>query len=188
MRDARAQAFVAEMMVDLCATAAARRAGYSPTTAARMACELMADPEVQAQLNRAFAERQQRVIGDADFVLRRLMEHAGADMADIYSESGELLPMREWPLIWRQGLVVGVEHATIPGTEVRITKVRLADRTKLLELLGKHVKVNAFEERHQHQHEAGSTLAGLLKQLAVGGGAAVALPVSSRPSDDEAAG
>ena len=73
-----------------------------------------------------------------------------ADIADLYDDNGALFPVEEWPLIWRQGLVAGVETETKTnedGTaETIVTKIKFADRTRRLELLGKHIKVNAFQD------------------------------------------
>ncbi len=87
---------------------------------------------------------------DSDDVLRRLSDEVQADIADLYDDNGALFPVEEWPLIWRQGLVAGVETETKTnedGTaETVVTKIKFADRTRRLELLGKHIKVNAFQD------------------------------------------
>ncbi len=45
----------------------------------------------------------------ADWVLTRLTAEAEADLTDLYAVDGELKPVRDWPLIWRQGLVSGLD-------------------------------------------------------------------------------
>ncbi len=96
--------------------------------------------------------RSERTKIDADWVLTRLTHEAMADLADLYTENGELRPVAEWPLIWRQGLVSGldVDEDIQGGTKVgQVTKVRLSDRIRRLELIGKHVNVQAFAERKE---------------------------------------
>ena len=77
-------------------------------------------------------------------------------MADLYDANGNLLPIRDWPMVFRKGLVVGVEVAAERdgrGDDATVTivrKIKLQDRTKTVELIGKHVTVGAFRERVEH--------------------------------------
>lgn len=151
--------FVKEYLVDLNATQSAIRAGYSEKTAKQQGQRLLTNVDVSAALSAAQAERSKRVEIDADWVLRRLAEEAQADVADLYNDDGGLKPVKEWPLIWRQGLVAGldVEEITVEGTFIgNVRKLKLSDRIKRLELIGKHVGVQAF--RDQVQHSGGITL------------------------------
>lgn len=66
------EAFVREYLIDLCATKAAERVGYSGKHVKKTACELMAKPEIQAAIAKAQAERAERVDDSADEVLRDL--------------------------------------------------------------------------------------------------------------------
>jgi Terminase small subunit. len=66
--------------------------------------------------------------------------------------------VRDWPLIWRQGLVAGVEaieeFETIDGerrTIGMVRKIKLSDRIKRIELIGKHVDVQAFKDQVEHK-------------------------------------
>jgi hypothetical protein len=38
-----------------------------------------------------------------------LVDEAEADLADLYDDDGNLLPIHDWPKIWRQGLVQGMD-------------------------------------------------------------------------------
>lgn len=87
-------------------------------------------------------------------MLRRLVAEAEADLADLYDGRGDLKPIEEWPEIWRQGLVAGVEIDALyegAGDDRRqvgfVKKIRLSDRLRRLELIGKHVRVNAFQDQ-----------------------------------------
>lgn len=149
------QRFVEEYLIDLNATQAATRAGYSARTANEQGARLLANVSVRSAIEEAQAARSERTGIDADWVLRRLASDAGADLADLYFESGELRPVHEWPVVWRTGLVAGIETVQErDGVDkegnpnwVTVRKVKLADRTRLVELLGKHVGVQAFKER-----------------------------------------
>jgi len=152
----KAERFVQEYLCDLNATQAAIRAGYSPRTAAAAASRLLSKVNVRSLVEKAAAARSERTQIDADWVLRRLQGEAEADMADLYDANGNLLPIRDWPMVFRKGLVVGVEVAAERdgrGDDATVTivrKIKLQDRTKTVELIGKHVTVGAFRERVEH--------------------------------------
>lgn len=158
------QRFVDEYLIDLNATQAAIRAGYAAKYADRQAWQLMENSRVKAAILSHSAKREEKAGIDAAWVLKRLAAEAEADVADLYGDDGQLLPVKEWPLIWRQGLVAGVEieEISVEGVKMgEIKKVRLSDRVKRLELIGKHVRVNAFQEIVQHKG-----LEGLAERLA----------------------
>lgn len=142
--------FVEEYLVDLNATQAAIRAGYSAKTANPQAARLLADVSVKTAISEARGKRSERTTIDADWVLRRLAEEAEADLADLYTEEGGLKPVHQWPKIWRKGLVAGVDVETLKedgGVIGHVRKLKLSDRTKRLELIGKHVGVQAFRDQ-----------------------------------------
>lgn len=146
--------FVQEYLKDLNATQAALRAGYSAKTAYAQGQRLLKHVEVQRALSGQMTARSERVQIDADWMLRRLGEDVEADMADLYNESGAIKPIHEWPPVWRKGLVAGVEaieERDDTGKVIGVVrKVKLADRSKLKEMLGRHVDVQAFKDRVEH--------------------------------------
>ena len=151
------QRFVEEYLVDLNATQAAIRAGYSPKTAYSVACENLTKPEITAAVAAAKAERSQRTQVDADWVLKRLHRDATANIADLFDEQGRMLAPDKWPEAWRQGLVVGVESFEEYGFEDgvkrpvgMVRKLKLAERSKYVEMIGRHVDVAAFRDKVQH--------------------------------------
>lgn len=150
---AKQQRFVSEFLLDLNGTQAAIRAGYSPRSAQEQASQMLARADIKAAVDAAKLKRSAELEIDAAWVLKRLAVEAEADLADIFNDNGDLKQVEEWPLIWRQGLVAGVEiEALFEGMgEDRIQighvkKIRLSDRLRRLELIGKHVCVNAFQE------------------------------------------
>ncbi|MGX1353382.1 phage terminase small subunit [Bradyrhizobium elkanii] len=147
--------FVEEYLRDLNATQAAIRAGYSAKTAGDQGAQLIAKPHILAAIEAAKGARSAETKIDAAWVLKRLAVEADADMADLYFENGAIKPVHEWPKIWRQGLVAGVEHVEIKDAEGNATgdhvvKIKVSDRVRRLELIGKHVNVNAFQEQVNH--------------------------------------
>lgn len=151
--------FVEEYLVDLNGTQAAIRAGYSARTAESQASRLLRNVKVLDAVAAAQAERSERTAIDAEWVLRRLAMEAEADLGDLYDAEGTLKPIAQWPLIWRQGLVAGidVEEIRVEGVTIgNVRKLKLSDRVKRLELIGKHVDVNAFKENLDHRSSDGS--------------------------------
>lgn len=142
--------FVEEYLVDLNATQAAIRAGYSAKTAYSQGERLLSHVEVAAAILEAKRGRSERTNVNADWLLDRLATESVADLADLYREDGSVKPVHEWPLIWRQGLVAGVEVERIGEGAGTITKLKISDRIKRLELIGKHIDVQAFKERIEH--------------------------------------
>lgn len=143
--------FCEEYIVDLNATQAAIRAGYSRHSASEIGYENLNKPQIIERIEFAKANRSATTAIDAAWVLTRLAEEAAADVGDIYDDDGALLPVAEWPLIWRQGLITGIDIEVIrapDGTEMGIVKkIKISDRVKRLELIGRHVSVKAFEDR-----------------------------------------
>lgn len=73
------QRFIEEYLVDLNATAAAIRAGYSAKTAKTQACEMLAIPEVAAAVKAAQDARSKRTEITQDMVLQEFWAIATAD-------------------------------------------------------------------------------------------------------------
>ncbi|QND53471.1 terminase small subunit [Phyllobacterium sp. 628] len=147
--------FVDEYLIDLNATQAAIRAGYAANGAEVTGSKLLRNPKVMAAINARKDKRSEAVQVDAEYVLKRLHDENEADVADLFNkETGEVLPVHEWPLIFRKGLVQGIETEQLyegHGKERKWIgtkyKVRLDSRIKRTELIGKHVRVNAFSEQ-----------------------------------------
>lgn len=142
--------FVEEYLLDLNASQAAKRAGSKAKNLTVAGAEFLANPNVYAAIDAAKSERSEKTQIDAAWVLKRLAEEAEADVNDLYDDDGKMKPVKEWPKIWRQGLVAGIKtHVSEDG--VAIIDVKLSDRIRRLELIGKHVRVNAFQEVVQHK-------------------------------------
>src|SRR5262249_16328698 len=108
--------------------------------------------DVRARVEELQAERNERLEIDSDHVLRRLAEEVDADAADLYGPDGTLLPVAQWPLAWRRGLVSSIRtvelyqrDATGKNVAVGVMKdVVLVDRARRLELLGRDIRVGGF--------------------------------------------
>lgn len=141
--------FCREYLIDLNATQAAIRAGYSAKTANRTASENLSKPDVQSRIAELKAQRNDLVGINATYVLNRLVEIDQMDVLDILTSTGELKSVAEWPKVWRttiSGLEV-MEMASEGNTAALLKKIKWPDKAKNLELLGKHISVQAFKEQ-----------------------------------------
>lgn len=130
---------VDEFLIDLDAKNAAIRAGYSPKTAAKASEWIRRDnptkPKLRAEIDRRLAERSRRTGVTADRVLMELAKIAFANMGDIVDlDTGEYLPDAKAADI---AAISTVKIRQTPSTTER--EIRLADRNKALELLGRHL-------------------------------------------------
>ncbi|MFY3802784.1 terminase small subunit, partial [Escherichia coli] len=85
---------------------------------------------------------------DAAYVLRRLVEIDQMDVLDILLQNGELKPIKDWPKVWRTTLSgMDVVEMVSADSAALLKKIKWSDKVKNLELLGKHVSVQAFKEQ-----------------------------------------
>lgn len=139
--------FAREYLKDLNATQAAIRAGYSEKTANEQASRLLANVKVQNRIGELKHKRNEQISIDAAYVLRRLTEIDQMDVADILLANGEVKPIHEWPKVWRTTLS-GIDVTEMAGDSAGLLKkIKWPDKVKNLELLGKHVTVQAFREQ-----------------------------------------
>ncbi|MCS7523261.1 terminase small subunit [Pseudomonas aeruginosa] len=142
---AKQRRFVAEYLLDLNATQAAIRAGYSKNRASEIGYQLLQKPDITSAIQAAMKERAERTRSDADYVVRRLEEIDQMDLLDIVNDDLTLRPLSQWPKAWRQFLS-GIEIAELfegRGDDRRIAgvlrKIKWPDKLRNLELLSRHV-------------------------------------------------
>lgn len=141
--------FVQEYLVDLNATAAAIRAGYSKKTANRIASENLSKPDIQIAIQEAQKARQERTEITQDMVIRECARLAFFDVRKMFDENGKPLDISQ---------LDNDTAAALTGLDVQdvyefedgqkefagyVKKYKMADKLKALELLGRHV--GAFE-------------------------------------------
>lgn len=143
------QRFVEEYLIDLNATQAAIRAGYSEKTARDIGCENLAKPNIAKAIEEAQNKRQEQTQIDAAYVLKRLVEIDQMDVLDIMDDQMKIRPVNEWPKVWRQ-YVVNLENLELSDGEGCFKKIKWPDKVKNLELLGRHVSVGAFKDKVEH--------------------------------------
>ncbi len=120
--------FVEEYLVDLNATKAAIRAGYSEKSARQIGAETLHKPEVAQAVSKALSARSARTGIDQDWVLTRLVENAER-------------ALQSKPVLDRKGAATGVYA------------YQGAVANKALELLGRHLGMFKDNSALAYDHE-----------------------------------
>jgi len=133
--------FIDEYLIDLNATQAAIRAGYSQKTAFSIGVENLRKPLIQAELQKAMKRRQERTEITADRVLKEYARIAFSDVRKLYDRYGELLDVPDLDDDTAAALVgLDVVREDSRGDTVTYTKkYKMADKLRALEMLGRHL-------------------------------------------------
>lgn len=134
----RQQQFVDEYLIDLNATQAAIRAGYSVKTANEQGSQLLAKLSIQQAIAEKMAERSRRTGVNQDRVVLELAKIAFVKLTDIIDEKGKIKDTAtEDDLACLEGYKYKYSD-TDSGYSVE-REVKLSSKMKALELLGKHL-------------------------------------------------
>lgn len=134
----RQQQFVDEYLIDLNATQAAIRAGYSVKTAQEQSSRLLSNVMVQKAIAEKMAERSRRTGVNQDRVVLELAKIAFVKLTDIIDEKGKIKDTAtEDDLACLEGYKYKYSD-TDTGYSVE-REVKLSSKMKALELLGKHL-------------------------------------------------
>lgn len=138
--NARQSAFVREYLVDLNATQAAIRAGYSERTAHSQGPRLLENVGVKAAIAKAIKERANKVELTAERVLKEAARLALYDVRKLYRDDGSLVPITELD----DDIAAAIVGIDVVTTDTALTsetthRYRLADKNNALERLFKHL-------------------------------------------------
>ena len=127
--------FVEEYLIDLNATQAAIRAGYSPDTAGSIGAENLKKPEIKSRIDKAMAERSKRTGINQDRVLQELARIGFAKITDVVDpDTAKIRPdASDDDLACIQSIKIKPNEF---GTE---REVKLYDKKSALVDLGKHL-------------------------------------------------
>lgn len=169
---AKQRCFVDEYMIDLNATQAAIRSGYSAATANRIAAQLLAKPHVAAAIAEAQAEQAARTGITADRVLKELAKIGFSDIRkavnwkpfvteiEVDEDTGEAKMA-----VVNQVQVVASDEiddetaaaiSEISQTDKGGLKVKLHDKRAALVDIGKHLGM--FVDKHEHSGPGGGPI------------------------------
>lgn len=128
--------FIEEYLMDLNATQAAIRAGYSPDTAKAIGCENLTKPDIRAHIDRAMAERSKRTGVNADRVVQELAKIAFVNATEVIDP--KTATVREDALPEDTAAIQSVKVKTF-GEDGLEREIKMADKLKALEMLGRHL-------------------------------------------------
>ena len=143
------QRFCDEYLIDMNATRAALRAGYTQATA--MNGQLMEMPKIQAYLKERTTEASKKLQVSHETLLGELMKVAFANMGDYFGDDGKIKPMQDIvddkkSAIWSLKVSEGKYGTTL--------QLRLHNKLAALEKIAKHIKFYEVEQKQPEPQEA----------------------------------
>lgn len=130
--------FVEEYLIDLNATQACIRAGYSPKYADREGHKLVENSRVSEAIAESMAERSRRTGINQDRIVQELARIAFVKITDVVDSDGEInTNASDDDLACIESYKVEDSDSVNGSSSKR--EVKLASKIKALELLGKHV-------------------------------------------------
>ncbi len=132
------QRFVDEYLIDLNATQAAVRAGYSVKTADKQGYQLLEKTRVSEAISEKMAERSRRIGVNQDRVVQELARIAFVRMTDVVGPDGRIKDDACGDDLSCIESIRYKKSDTDTGSSVE-REVRISPKMKALELLGKHL-------------------------------------------------
>lgn len=131
--------FVDEYLIDLNATQAAIRAGYSVKTAREQASQNLTKLNIQQEISEKMAERSKRTGVNQDRIVLELAKIAFVNAADVIDSDDATI--KAGATADDTAAIQSVKVKVIPTKEGEGVEreIRLNDKLKALELLGKHL-------------------------------------------------
>lgn len=145
--------FVAEYLIDLNATQAATRAGYSARTANEQGARLLANVSVRAALQDAMKARSARTEVTADRVLAEYAKLAFLDPRRFYDANGGLIPVPLLPAdvaaaLSSMEITVERSQGEDGPTFADVKKIKFADKKGALDSVARHLGM--FIDKVEH--------------------------------------
>lgn len=133
------QRFIDEYLIDLNATQAAIRAGYSVKTAREQASQNLTKLNIQQEISEKMAERSKRTGVNQDRIVLELAKIAFVNAADVIDSDDATI--KAGATADDTAAIQSVKVKVIPTKEGEGVEreIRLNDKLKALELLGKHL-------------------------------------------------
>jgi phage terminase small subunit len=167
------QQFVDEYLIDLNATQAAIRAGYSKRTARSQGQRLLTNVDIGKAIEVALAARSERTEVTQDMVVRELAKIGFGDIRKLFTPGGNLLPVSDLD----DDTAACLSSIEITTRKVRggeddeveeVSKVRLWDKRAALVDLGRHLGM--FTDKVQHSGAIGPVAITFLRQAEASAG------------------
>ncbi len=150
--NAKQRLFAKEYLVDLNASAAYIRAGYSPHGAGQSAEKLLKNPEIDAFVRAGMATREERAERTAQDVVNELVKIAFADRRDVLKR-GAVLTMQELDAL-PPDIVACIDSISVSRDGKRV-RLKLVNKQRTLDMLMKHHGAYAAAKREHSGPEGG---------------------------------
>lgn len=131
--------FVEEYLIDLNATQAAIRAGYSPDTAKEIGCENLTKPNIRNAIDKALAERSRRTGINQDRVLMELARIALLNPANVVDFNNATIREDATPDDLAAVASVKVKRFPTKEGEGIEREIKFYDKNKALDAIGRHM-------------------------------------------------
>lgn len=131
--------FIEEYLIDLNATQAAIRAGYSPSNADKIGSELLGKTRVSDAIKAAMAERSRRTGINADRILIELAKIALLNPANVVNLDEATVRDDALPEDLAAVASIKVKRFPTKDGEGIEREIKFYDKSKALELAGKHL-------------------------------------------------
>lgn len=131
--------FVEEYLIDLNATQAAIRAGYSPKTANEQGSRMLANVSIRARIDIEMAERSKRTGINADRVLQELGRLGFINACDVIDT--DTVTVKSDAVRDDTAAIASVKMKIVPTRygDIIEREIKLHDKNKSLEMIGKHL-------------------------------------------------
>lgn len=143
-------------------TQAALDAGYSKKSAHSQGSRLLKNVKVQSELKKIQTKATEKAQLSAAEVLNEIKKLAFVNLATAYNEDGTLKSPHEMPLDVQSALQSLETNELFVGSGKNkrkignVSKIRLTDKVRALEMLAKHFKL--LTELHEHSGKDGAPL------------------------------
>lgn len=141
--NARQKHFVQEYLKDKNATRSAKAAGYSKKTAEKIGSENIRKPEIAKAIEAGLAKQLAKAELTGDMIIAELRRLAFVNITKAYGQNGTLLHPHQMPEDLQLALQ-SVEVEELFANQFKIgdlKKIKLHDKVRSLELLGKHFQL-----------------------------------------------
>lgn len=133
--------FIEEYLIDLNATQAAIRAGYSEKTSRSIAQRLLTNVDIQNAISEAKKSRSKRTQITQDRVLQEFAKIGFSDIRNLFTEGGNLRPLSELDAETAAAISsVEVVTKNLGDGEVEyVHKIKMWDKVGSLTQMGRHL-------------------------------------------------
>lgn len=134
-------------------------------SARAMASALLANLNIKQRISELKADRMETLRISAQDILKQHNDYRLANIADLFDENMNIKHVSEWPEVFQ----TMVTHVKVIHTEAGpVIELKLPDKLKNIELLGKHVDVQAYKDQVKTEHGFDDEVAVMMRDASKG--------------------